>query len=449
MSRAKILLVAGVAGAACVGLLFGGVFSSSSPAPAPAAPQAAKPLIAGHDAKAAIEKLLQGFSTGDTAGFARKLEQNVAKNPYDVDSLTLLGLTYQQRARETGDPAYFSLSEKALRRAVALDRQEPLALTGLASLAVSRHRFNDALALARQALAVDHEDASARAALGDALLSLGRYDEAFRELDKAVEQSPGIATYSRIAYARELLGRPNAAIEAIREAFEISLTVPEYEAWTRVQIGNLYFNTGRLRPAETAYRKALERLPGYVHAEAGLARVEAARGRYGEAATRLRKALDVLPVPQYAILLGDVLTAAGRNADAKEAYALVDAIERLLEANGVRTELQTALFDLDHDRDVAVALDRAREAYEAAPSIAAADALAWALYKNGHCDDARRYSQSALRLGTLDALMFFHRGMIEQCLGDGLAGRGYIRKALELNPSFSLIYAPVAKEMAA
>ncbi len=309
MSRVKLLVGAGIAAASLPRpplwrRLFRLVGEARVSSPTP------KLIVAGRDARAAIERLLQGFSTGDTASFARTLEQNVAKNPADVDSLTLLGLTYQQRSRETGDPAFLTLSDKALRRAVAINRREPLAVTGLASLAVARHRFNDALALATEAVTIDPEDASARAALGDALLNLGRYDEAFDELDTAVGQAPGVATYARISYARELLGRPDAAIEAIREAFEVGHRVPEYDAWTRVQIGNLYFNTGRLGPAETAYRKALDRLPGYVHAEAGLARVEAARGDYEAAAARLRKALDVLPVPQYAILLGDVLEAA-------------------------------------------------------------------------------------------------------------------------------------------
>ena len=43
--------------------------------------------------------------------------------------------------------------------------------------------------------------------------------------------------------------------------------------------------------------------------------------------------------------------------------------------------------------------------------------LAWALARNGRCAEALPYSQAALRLGTQDALKFFHRGMIERCLG--------------------------------
>ena len=447
MTRTRILIAAAVAVAVGMALAFGGVFAKESQPSAQPAP--AQVPIVDEDPSAAIDRLLAGFSTGDTAGFVRTLEQNVAKNRYDVASLTLLGLAYQQRQRETGDPTYLDLSEKALRRAVSLQNQESLALTGLATLSVARHRWNDALTFAKRALERNPDDASALAARGDALLNLGRYDKAFPVLDRVAVLSPSAGSFARVSYARELLGRRAEAIEAIALSFELNEGVPEHDAWARVQLGNLHFDNGDLPHAERAYAKALDRYPGYIPAEAGLARVEAAHGAYDSAVDRLRHVVDVLPTPQYAILLGDVLTAAGRTDEAADAYALVSVMERLLGASGVRTELQTALFDLDRNRDIADALERAREAYDAAPSIAAEDVLAWALYKNGRCGEARKHSASALRLGTLDALMLFHRGMIERCSGDVEASHEYIRKALDVNPHFSFIYGPLAKELAA
>jgi tetratricopeptide (TPR) repeat protein len=436
---------------AVVALLFGGVFSGSEhPSPRSAFANHRSTAFDGvTDPDATLRRLLDGFSNGDTAGFVRKLEGNVARKPADADSLTLLGLAYQQRYRDTGDPSYFALSEKALLQARAVRPDGPLLATGLATLAVARHRWNDALAYARAALVANDEDASAYGALGDALVNLGRYEEAFKAFDKMALLSPSVASYGRISYARELLGRPHAAVSALDDVFDLSQNVPENLAWARVQMGNLYFNTGRLARAETAYRKALAIVPGYVHAEAGVARVEAARGRYDVAASTLQDVLDVLPTPQYAILRGDVLTAAGREAEARQAYGLVDAIERLLSANGVRTELQTSLFDLDHDRDVSGALQRAEDAYQEAPSVNASDALAWGLYKTGRCSEALARSDQALRLGTQDALMLFHRGMIERCLGEQRPARADFARALRINPSFSLLYAHEAKEYAA
>jgi regulator of sirC expression with transglutaminase-like and TPR domain len=74
--------------------------------------------------------------------------------------------------------------------------------------------------------------------------------------------------------------------------------------------------------------------------------------------------------------------------------------------------------------------------------------LAWALARTGHCDEALGYSRRALRLGTQDALKFFHRGMIERCLGHQTASRNWLRRALALNPRFSILWAPVARRLA-
>jgi tetratricopeptide (TPR) repeat protein len=446
--RKKLFITAAAAAVAVVAVLFGGALRDGSNTATSATASAPPAPLSEQDA-ATLERLLQGLAAGDTAGYAKRLEQAVERDPADVESLALLGLAYQQRARETGDPTFYGLSGKALRRAVSL-RGEPLALTGLSMLALARHRWYDAIGFAKRALERNPEDPSALGALADAYLSLGRYDEAFELFDQVAVLAPSAASYARISYGRELIGRPKGAIDAMELAFELGESaVPEHEAWARVQLGNLYFGIGRLDPAERAYRRALTRYPGYVLAEAGLARVEAARGEYSAAIPRLERAVDLRPTAENAILLGDVLTAAGRDEEAGTAYELVDAIETLLEANGVRTELQTALLDLDRDRDLEDALARAREAYEAAPGINAADVLGWALYKNGRCGEARGYSVEALRLGTTDPLLLFHRGMIERCLGNESESQRFLSKALAVNPHFSFIHAPVAAELVA
>ncbi|HYX86991.1 MAG TPA: tetratricopeptide repeat protein [Gaiellales bacterium] len=443
MKRQRVLLGSAAAGLAASVLLLGGAFSGSPAIDRLAAD--ARAAASSSSDQDSLARLLAGFSTGDTAAYVRRLEHRVALDPKDGDALTLLGLAYQQRARETGDPTFYGLSDRALRRAAAAGGPRPLVVQGQASLANTRHRFAQGLALARRAVRLDPNNGSAYGALGDALLNLGRYGPAFSAYDRMALLSPGIASYTRVASARELIGRPRAAAEADALAPQADRTpVPEHVAWTFVQLGNVYFNTGRLGAAASAYRAALKRLPGYVHAEAGLARVEAARGDYAQAAARLRHVVAVLPIPAYVILLGDVLHVSGHEAEARRDYGLVSAIERLFRANGVRTELQTALFDLDHNRNVADALTRARIAYRSAPSIYAEDALAWGLFKTGSCAVARAHSAHALRLGTRDALLYFHRAMIERCLGSASAP-WWFHRALAINPHFSILWAPVAR----
>ena len=433
--RSLVALVAAfVAGAA---VLLGGVSGSES---------AGQPATRAR-LQAATGQLLNGFSAGDTVSYIVQLEERVdASKGRDGEALTLLGLAYQQRARETGDPSFYPRSEEALRRALRLDRKDDLAATGLSALAISRHRFRDARALAERARRLNPTRAAVYGILGDSLVELGRYEEAFAAFDRMATLKPSLTSYSRVSYGRELLGRVDVAIEAMKLAVEAGATTPENAAWTHVQLGNLYFDNGRLGPAERAYRAALGRYPGYVHAEAGLGRVAAARGRYARAAELYRRTVDTLPLPQYAIALGDVLAADGRKVEARRAYGVVDVIQRLFQANGVQTETETALFDLDHDRRLKDALARAQEAARKWPSIYTQDVLAWALYKNGRCGEARSAARLALRLGTKDALKIFHRGMIELCLGNQADGAAFLRRALEINPHFSLLYAPVARK---
>ena len=443
VTRRTVLAGVGAAGLAVTVLLLGGILSGPHAAdPIRAAIAAARPAAAKQDA---LTRLVAGLSTGDTAGYVRKLERRVAAHPRDADALTLLGLSYQQRARETGDPTFYRLSGEALGRASSAGGQRALTTQGEASLANTRHRFRDGLRLARLAISLDPDNGSAYGALGDALLNLGRYRQAFEAYDRMALVAPGIVSYTRVASARELLGRPAAAAQADALALQIDSAVPEHVAWTMVQLGNVRFNMGRLDEAARAYRRALARLPGYVHAEAGLARVEASEGRLRVAIARLRHVVQVLPIPAYVIMLGDVLHASGHDAEARREYALVGAIERLFEANGVRTELQTAVFDLDHGRNVADALARARTSFASAPSIYAEDALAWGLFRTGRCEQARSHSAHALRLGTRDALLVFHRAMIERCLGAPSA-RSWFRRALAINPHFSFLWAPVARK---
>lgn len=441
MTRFRIAIGAGVVVATAAVSLFGGLVAES---PSAGPVKTTSPAVAG--------RLIEGFSPGDTEAYVRFLERQVAGGSPGARPLTLLGLAYQQRARETGDPDFYPRSKAALLRALALERRADLegerflTMTGLASLAASQHRFREARDLAEHARRLSPDSASPYGILGDALLELGRYRAAFAAFDRMVVLKPSLTSYARVSYARELIGDVRGAEAAMTLAVEAGASSSEHSAWALVQLGNLRFDTGRARAAAAAYRAALASFPGYVHAVAGLARVEAVQGRYERAIRLYRRAVDRLPLPQHAAALGDVLRVAGHRAEAQRAYALVDAIDRLFRANGVRTELETALFDLDHGRRLHDALARAREALRARPSIEAEDVLAWALAKNGRCAEARTHSVRALRLGTKDALKLFHRGVIERCLGERDTARVFFTRALAINPNFSLRYAPVAEE---
>ena len=390
-----------------------------------------------------------GFAAGNTGALVKQLQQELRVVPKDVHSLDLLGLAYQQRARETGDPAYYTKSEGVLRRALELAPRDLLATTGLGTLGLSRHRFHRALALGRRASALSRSTARTYGLVGDALVELGRYREAFDAFDTMAQLRPSLAAYARVSYARELLGNWRGAVSAMRLALDAAVDQPEATAWTRVQLGKLYWSRGRLSAAEREDRAALLAYPGYVYALDALAQVEAARGRWARAIALERQAVATIPLPQFVTTLGDLERVTGHERLARRQYALIGVIQRLFVANGVKTDLETALFDVDHGVGRSRVLALARLAHRERPSIDGDDVLAWALARTGHCGEALRFSKRALRLGTRDALKEFHRGMIERCLGHDAQGRLWLRRALDLNPHFSLLWAPVARRYAA
>lgn len=437
MTRSRLALAAAAVVVVLSVVLFGGILRESS---------SASPHVV---ARQAIESFQTEYSLGASAGaIALELQETLLSNPSDQRAWVLLGLAYQQQARETGDPGYYGRSERALRKGLSLEPGDALAISGLGSLALSRHRFREALAHGRRAVALARHSARHYGVVGDALIELGRYPEAFAAFDRMNALRPSISSYARVSYGRELIGHTKAAVRAMQLAVEAAGNAPEPTAWTRVQLGKIYWGHGRLALAAREYRGALAGFPGYAYALDGLAQVEGARGRHTRAIALAQRAVDAMPLTQYVANLGDLYRAAGKPALAREQYALIGTIERLLNANGVKTDLELALFAVDHGIGLSRALQRARQAHAERPSIDADDVLAWALTRNGRCAEGLIYSRRALRLGTEDALKFFHRGMIERCLGHEATARTWFRRALELNPHFSILWAPTARRLA-
>ena len=432
MNRQRLILGAAAAILVAAALGLGGALRSSSPSPAAAAPptsNAARP----------------DFASGDTATLVARLQVALRGNPNDVKSLDSLGLAYQQRARETGDPTYYTKSDEALHQALDLAPRDLLATSGLGSLALSRHRFREALALGRRAHTISPTTARNYGVMGDALVELGRYRAGFEAFDSMASIQPGLSSYARISHARQLLGDVPGAIEAMKLAVDAADGQGEAQAWTHVQLGLIYLSVGRFGAAAAQDRQALWIFPDYAYALDALARAEAGLGHYRRAIHLEQEAVNRIPLPQYVSALGDLYRAAGRRQLAQKQYELIGVIQRLLAANGVKTDLETALFNVDHGIRLHTSLALARLAQRERPSIDGDDVLAWALERTGHCDEALRYSRRALRLGTLDALKFFHRGMIEGCLGHSAARRAWLARALRLNPQFSILWAPVAR----
>ena len=384
------------------------------------------------------------FSTDAIIG---NLQAYLPTHPADGLAYANLGIEYLQKVRETGDPAYYAKAEGVLAKALNLDPQNFRALTGQGALALARHQFQDALAWGQRARALNPYNAGAYAIIGDAQIELGQYPDAFATFQHMVDLRPDLSSYARVSYARELNGDRAGAIAAMQQAGEAGGVAGEGVSWARVQLGNLYFNQGDTPQAEQTYQAALEAWPNNPYAQAGVANVWATAGNYTQAISMYSRLVNTFPLPQFVITLGDLYSVTGQTEAAAQQYDLVEAEDKLYTANGVDVDAELALFDADHGRHLSDALTRARAGYARRPSVTVADMLAWTLYKTGDYEGARQLMDQALRLGTHNALMYFHAGMIAYQLGQTETAATYLDKALTLNPHFSLLYAGNAKSL--
>lgn len=386
-----------------------------------------------------------GLGAGATADIVRDLQRRLRVDGSSARDWAVLGLGYQQLARESGDASFYGKSRAALRRALELDSNDLTATIALGSLALSQHRFREAHALGLRARSLSPSTARSYGVLGDALVELGRYREAFRAFRTMTELKPTSSAYARSSYTRELVGDRSGALRWMRLARDATVGQREPYAWTSVQLGNLHWDAGRIDAAAAEYRSALNVLPGYVYALDGLARVAVAANDVDRAIALQQRAVDAMPLPQFVNRLGDHYRLAGRGRDARAQYATVAAIERLQRAGGVATDLEAAAFAADHGRP---SISLARRAHAARPSVDGDDVLAWTLARAGRCGEALAWSRRSLRLGSVDALKFFHRAWIERCLGDRPESRLWARRAVRLNPHFSLLWASTATRLA-
>ena len=377
----------------------------------------------------------------------RNLQEQLRANPNDWQSYSQLGLAYLQKARETGDTAYYQKTEEALDKAFSFQPDDYASISAKGALALARHDFALALEWGEKAKEINPDRVYAYGVIVDAQIELGRYEEAVETLQTMVDLRPDMSSYSRISYIRELHGDMDGALEMMQLAVDSGTPNAESTAWVRTQLANLYFNTGKLEQAKLEYQHTLQDRPNYVYALAGLGRVSVAQGNMEEAIELLNQTIAIMPLPEFVIMLGDLYQASGQQEQADQQYELVAAIETLYRANGVDMDMEIALFNADHDQNLKETLSLARKAYANRPSIHAADALAWALYKIGNYQEAQTYSAEALKLETKDSLKLFHAGMIALELGNKDEARAYLEEALAINPHFSILYAEEAREV--
>ncbi|MDG4862615.1 hypothetical protein P8605_31205, partial [Streptomyces sp. T-3] len=386
-------------------------------------------------------------SLRDLGALIRDREAHLAQHPGDEESWAVLGAAYVDHGRRVADYSYYPRAEEALNKSLAArpgDRGNIEALSGMAALAHARHDYRAAKKWGELAVMQAPQRWTLYPDLIDTYGKLGDHKSVGKALEKLQELRAGSAVMARAAQVYRDRGWREDAAAAISDAAALAETPAERAAYLH-RIGELSWERGEAAEALRYFDEALRTDPDHHPSLAGRARTQAALGRHREAMLSYQAALTKQPLPEYNLELGELQESLGQEAAARVQYGLLrDRIKK--EAGlGVSDELVLGMFEADHgDPDAAV--HRLLVEWRRHPSRQATDALGWALHKAGDHKRAFWYVKRAMEKGPRSALFVYHRGQIERAMEQYGAARRHLQEALRINPAFSPLLAPLARE---
>ncbi|MFD7434133.1 tetratricopeptide repeat protein [Streptomyces sp. NPDC059861] len=425
-------------------LAVGGLLWLERPQPRPAPPPAPGP------AEVALAAMRAGVPPAlrDLAVLIGERERHLRAHPGDARAWAVLGTAYVERGRRTADAAYYPTAERALRTSLKVRPGNAGALEGMTALANARRDFRAARTWGEAAVKADGRRWTTQSLLIEAYTGVGDYKAARSTLERLQKLHSGRAVMVRSAAVYWDRGWREDAVATLADAAAGAEAPAERAAWLE-RAGQLAWERGDREVALRHFEEAVRADPDQRSAKAGQARALAALGRTDEALSAYRLALAERPSPQYALELGELYEALGLEQPARAQYDLLHAHVRSAAAGGVDEELVRGRYEADHgDPEEAVRVLRAE--WRKQPGIAVADALGWALHRTGENEEALEYAVRATDKehggGVRSALYAYHRGMIENSLGLPGPARRHLEEALRINPYFSPLFAPLARE---
>jgi len=367
-------------------------------------------------------------------------KSNIKNAPEDYYNYIKLGEAYIQKGREIGHIAPYNNAEKALNKSVELNPDAYAAYIYLGQVSSYKHDFYKTLEYAKKAIELRPDKVISYGVQGDAYLELGMYEEALKAYSTMHYLEPGFYSYSRISQIKFLMGDTNGAIRAIEKSLEYgsNINLPnENIAWAKVILGSLYFNSGKLDEAEKSYKEALEIFDSYYLALEHLAEVKAIKGHYEEAIELYEETLNLNPKPQFYISLGDIYESQGKTEKAERLYRKAEKSYEVIIQDGIKGHSrELVLFYVDSNQHLDLALDLALQDSKDTEDIYAYDTLAWVYFKRSELEKAEDAINHSLKLGTKDAILYYHAGRIYYKQNKFEEAKKYLELALTINPYF-------------
>src|SRR5262245_53617345 len=350
-----------------------------------------------------------------------KLQADLRDRRAPARAAEQLGYRFVAKARLTNDAGFYTIAEQAAACVEAIQPGEAAALLLRGHVLHQLHRFREAEAIARR-LVAQREFVLDYGLLGDVLMEQGRLAEAASAYQKMIDLKPFYQSYTRAAHLRWLRGDLDGAIEMMNAAVRAaSPRDPESIAWASSRLATYELQRGRFAEAERMTAAALQYVPDYAAALLVRGRIQLAQNKPADAIGALERAARLNPLPEFTWTLADALRSVHRIDEAS-------AVEQKMLADGGDSRT-VALYLATRRQDLEKAVAIAREELDQRSDVFTLDALAWALARAGHVDEAAGFMARALAEGTQDGRLFLHAAAIAAAGGHSEDAARWARKA--------------------
>jgi tetratricopeptide (TPR) repeat protein len=338
----------------------------------------------------------------------------IADKPTQAAGYNLLATALIRRAQETSDVSFYAQAEDAAKKSLELSPNNFEAEKIQVSILLGKHEYPAALETAKALNKKVPDDVMVYGLLTDANTELGNYNDAVIAAQWMLNLRPGnLPALIRAARLRELTGDAEGAFELMDMAYQ---STPPTESAERAEIltrmGHLRLTSGSTGAAENFSQQALASFPGYPSALATLAQVRIAQQRYDDAVVLLQQRYRSAPCTGNLYDLAKALQLAGRDREAKKAFAEFETKSALQSSRPQNSNRELVLYYVDHARRPAKALKVAREEYSRRHDVYTLDAYAWALHANHHDAEAGQRIKTALAVGIRDPELSRHAAKI-------------------------------------
>ncbi|MDH3750821.1 MAG: tetratricopeptide repeat protein, partial [Gammaproteobacteria bacterium] len=306
---------------------------------------------------------------------------------------------------EVDDPSYIENAKSSCATALALNPNLDVVHTSLGNLYRSTGRYNDAEAAYLTALANDPANNDALKGLGIAYQRLNRPEEAEAVLRKSIDIHPGNAgLFNSLGVLLFEWGRFDEA--ATQYEYAVALRPDDMKYMTN--LGSAFMLQGNFAAAARYFQRAIDIRPTK-NAYSNLGLMHFYVGDYEAAIESQKAAVELQPNDHLARAnLGDTLLAAGRAAEARQAFE---------EANRMAASALQV-----NPNDPLIIMD-----------------LAWIKTGLGEQDEARRLIDRAMKLVPDDPYAHYYNGLMHNRVGNNSQAFAALQTAVDLGYSTALL----------